>query len=349
MKRIGVIFGGRSGEHEVSLLSAVSVIEAINRDKYQVVAIGITRKGRWKLFRGETAAIADGSWESDAEEIQPSDIKNLADFALPILHGPYGEDGTIQGLFEMLDMPYAGCGVLSSALCMDKVSAKRIFEREGLPTSRYCLVYGEDVSEDIEAVMDMVEREIPYVMFVKPSNMGSSVGISKVRNRSELADALVLAAKYDRRIIVEEGISCREVETGVLGNRNLEVAAVGEIRASLDFYDYTAKYSDDVGTEISVPADLPKETYERIRTLAKRAFMALDCSGFARVDFFVDKDTGEIYINEINTIPGLTKYSMFPTMWKEMGVSFPDLIERIVDLGYERYYAKNNRQTDGRN
>lgn len=343
MERIGVIFGGKSGEHEVSLLSATSVIEAIDREKYDVVMIGITKKGQWKLYGGDVKDLADGSWEETAKDIEASDLKQLADFALPILHGPYGEDGTIQGLFEMLDVPYAGCGVLSSALCMDKVSAKKIFERMGLPTARYKLVYAEDVREDMDSVIKEVEAELPYTLFVKPSNMGSSVGISKVRNREELREALTLAGKYDRRIIIEEGINCREVETGVLGNHKPEVAAVGEIVAKLDFYDYTAKYTDDAGTELSIPAKLPSSTYEEIRGLAKKAYMALDCSGFARIDFFVDKDTGEVYINEINTIPGFTKYSMFPLMWKEAGLSFRELVERIVNLGYERYHAKNNR------
>ncbi len=345
MKRIGVIFGGRSGEHEVSLLSAASVIEAIDRNKYQVVMIGITREGQWKLYLGELSEIPSGAWEETAEDITVSQLKDLADFIFPVLHGPYGEDGTIQGLFEMLDMPYAGCGVLASALCMDKVSAKKIFEEAGLPTSGYKLVYSEDLAEHMEEIIADIEAELPYVMFVKPSNMGSSVGISKVRNADELRQALLLAAKYDRRIIIEEGIDCREVETGVIGNHKPQVAAVGEIVAKLDFYDYTAKYTDDSGTEISIPAQLPKLTYEKIRTLAKEAYRACDCSGFSRIDFFVDKKTGEVYINEINTIPGFTKYSMFQKMWEEMGVGFTELIERIVEFGYERYYAKNNRQT----
>lgn len=343
MERIGVIFGGKSGEHEVSLLSATSVIEAIDRNKYEVVMIGITKKGVWKIFDGDIKAIADGSWENEAKDMEISQLKELCDFALPILHGPYGEDGTIQGLFEMMDIPYAGCGVLASSLCMDKVSAKRMFERAGLPTSRYKLVYGEDIQTDMEDILDEIEEYLPYAMFVKPSNMGSSVGISKVRNRAELREALILAAKYDRRIIIEEGINCREVETGVVGNHRPKVSAVGEIVSSMDFYDYTAKYTDDVGTVLSIPAKLPEGTYEEIRRLAAEAYMTLDCGGFARVDFFVDKETGEVYINEINTIPGFTKYSMFPSMWKEAGVPFRELVERIVNLGYERYHAKNNR------
>ena len=261
----------------------------------------------------------------------------------PVLHGPYGEDGTIQGLFEMLDIPYAGCGVLASALCMDKVSAKKIFEEAGLPTSRYQLVYAEDLDTGMDEIVEKLEDEIPYAMFVKPSNMGSSVGISKAHDRDELKEALLLAAKYDRRIIVEEAVNCREVETGVIGNHTAEVAAVGEITAKKEFYDYKAKYSDDEGTVISVPAQLPKRIYDKIRFLAKEAYRAADCSGFARVDFFVEKNSGEVYINEINTIPGFTRYSMFPMMWEAAGISFTELIERIVDFGYERYSDKNNR------
>lgn len=343
MDRIGVIFGGKSGEHDVSLLSATSVIKEIDRAKHQVVLIGITRDGEWKHFDGPIEMIADGSWESKAKPFAISDLKETIDFALPILHGPFGEDGTIQGLFEMLNLPYGGCGVLASSLCMDKVLAKKTFEQAGLPVSPYVAVDIEDVHEDIEAVCDEIEAHLDYVMFVKPSNMGSSVGISKVRNREELKKALLFAGKYDRRIIVELGINCREVETGVIGNHRPEVAAVGEITASLDFYDYTAKYTDDVGTVISIPAPLPEETYEEIRRLAKKAYKAVDCSGFSRIDFFVDKDNGSIYINEINTIPGFTKYSMFPMMWNEVGVPFQELIERIVDYGYERYHVKNNR------
>lgn len=343
MKKIGVIFGGKSGEHQVSLLSATSVIEAMDKDKYQVIKIGITRDGAWKLFDGQVKDIANGQWESNSKTISPCHIKELVDFALPILHGPFGEDGTIQGLFEMLDMPYAGCGVLASALCMDKAQAKKIFEEAGLPTSKYQLVYGEDIKANLEKVVETIEETVPYTMFVKPCNMGSSVGISKVRNREELIEALTLAMEYDRRIIVEEGINCREVETGVIGNHQAMVAAVGEIVPKKDFYDYTAKYTDDAGTTLSIPADLPEKTYEEIRSFAKKAYVAMDCTGFARVDFFVDKDNGKVYLNEINTIPGFTKYSMFPLLWEEAGVPFGELIERIVGFGDERYNAKDNR------
>ena len=343
MRRIGIIFGGRSGEHEVSLMSAASVISAVDRKKFEVVTIGITRDGQWKLYNGPSQLIPTGEWEKTAEDLEISRLKEIADFMFPVLHGPYGEDGTIQGLFEMLDIPYAGCGVLASALCMDKVSAKKIFEEAGLPTSRYQLVYAEDLANSMDEIIKQLEDEISYAMFVKPSNMGSSVGISKAHDREELKEALLLAARYDRRIIVEEAVNCREVETGVIGNYTAEVAEVGEITAKKEFYDYKAKYSDDQGTVISVPAQLPKRIYDKIRFLAKEAYRAADCSGFARVDFFVEKNSGEVYINEINTIPGFTRYSMFPMMWEAAGISFTELIERIVDFGYERYSDKNNR------
>lgn len=342
MKRIGVFFGGKSGEHEISRMSVVSVMGAIDKEKYEIVKIGITKKGQWRLFEGEDSHIEDGRWEEESKPLNIGNLRQMIDFAFPVLHGPYGEDGTIQGLFEMMDIPYAGCGVLSSSACMDKATTKKLFEEAGIPTSAFHLVYGEDVAEDVEKVADEIEADLSYVMYVKPSNMGSSVGISKVRNREELKEALVLAAKYDRRILVEEGVNCREVETGVIGNRYPEAAAVGEIQATKDFYDYDAKYTDDAGTIICIPADLPKYISEKIREYAKRAYIALDCSGFARVDFFVEKGTGEVFINEINTIPGFTKYSMFPSLWAEAGVPFGELVERIIDYGYERYNAKNN-------
>ena len=343
MDRLGIIFGGKSGEHEVSLLSAKAVIDAFKDSDHDLVLIGITKEGKWKTYEGPTENIADGTWEETAEDFPLHELGEIIDFAFPVLHGPYGEDGTIQGLFEMMDIPYAGCGVLASALCMDKVAAKMIFEREGLPSCGYELVHGEDLKDGMDEVLDRLEKELPYPMFVKPSNMGSSVGISKARTREQLRSGLITAAQYDRRIIVEEGLDCREIETGVVGNYYPEAAAVGEIIQKQDFYDYEAKYSDGAGTELSIPASLPEETYEKIRELAVRAYKIMDCSGFSRVDFFVERNSGKIYLNEINTIPGFTKYSMFPTLWKEAGVKFTELVERIVELGYERYYAKNHR------
>lgn len=342
MDKIGIFFGGKSNEHEISLLSATAVIKAIDKASHQLVMIGITKENEFKLYEGDVEKIADGSWENEAKDFDIGELPDMIDFALPILHGPYGEDGTIQGLFEMMNLPYAGCGVLASSLAMDKVAAKQVFIANNVPTCEYKLVYAEDIRNDVEAAARHCES-LPYPMFVKPANMGSSVGISKVRNVKELEAALELAAGYDRRIIVEKGIIGREVETGVIGNEQPEVARVGEIVAKADFYDYTAKYSDDAGTMILVPAKLPKDMEEKIRVIAKDAYKALDCAGFARVDFLVDKETGAVYVSEINTIPGFTKYSMFPLLWQERGVPFGDLVERIVRFGYERYNAKNNR------
>lgn len=342
MDRIGVFFGGKSNEHEISLLSAAAVLKAIDKNKHQVVSIGITRTGQWKLFEGDPDKVADGSWEKESSPIDIGDVKDMIDFALPILHGAYGEDGRIQGVFEMLDIPYGGSGVTGSALAMDKVAAKQVFVAAGIPTCAFVLVTAEDLVDGLLEEADRCENELSYPMFVKPANAGSSVGISKVRSKEELKKALLVAAGYDRRVIVEEGINCREVETGVIGNDRPEVACVGEIVANADFYDYNAKYSDDAGTRIMVPADIDKETSEFIRSTALDAYRALDCAGFSRVDFMIDKDSGAVYVNEINTIPGFTKYSMFPLLWGEVGVPFGELIERIVGYGYERYNVKDN-------
>jgi len=343
MDRLGIFFGGRSNEHEISLLSAAAVISSIDRTKHELFYFGITRNGVWKHYEGPVEAIADGSWENTAEDVTVDQVRAMIDFAFPVLHGPYGEDGKIQGLFEMLDLPYAGSGVTGSAIAMDKVAAKQIFLSTGIPTCDFALVTSEALAADPEGETERCDRSLPYPMFVKPANMGSSVGISKVRNKAELKAALLLASKYDRRIIVEEGINCREVETGVIGNESPEAACVGEIVAKADFYDYKAKYSDDAGTMILVPADIDDDTRERVRSIAVKAYLALDCAGFARVDFMIDRDTGAVYVNEINTIPGFTKYSMFPMLWGESGLPFGELVERIVDYGYERYNAKNNR------
>ncbi len=342
-KKIAVIFGGRSGEHEISRLSAASVLRAIDREKYEPVQIGINKQGEWFRFDGPISDIEDGSWEKTAQPFNPGDLPKVAEFAFPVLHGPNGEDGTIQGLFEMLRMPYAGCGVLASAACMDKIIAKQMFLQAGLPTCRFILVTAEDFAEDPAAEAERAERELGYPIFVKPANMGSSVGITKAHDRAELLAAMKTAVKYDRRLILEESVNCREVETGVLGNAEVEVACTGEIIPGAEFYDYEAKYSDDAGTTLQVPADIPEETSEKIRAIAEKAYKALDCSGLARCDFFVEKTTGEVFINEINTMPGFTKYSMFPTLFAEVGVPYPEQVERVIELGYERYNAKNNR------
>jgi len=354
-KVIGIVFGGRSGEHEVSLLSAASVIRAIDKTKFDLVYIGIDKEGEWYLLpkvytqnNGEVQEITadlieQGTWCRAAAKIIPGDIKGLIDFALPVMHGPYCEDGKIQGFFEMLDIPYGGCGVLASSLAMDKLVAKDIFKLNGLPVCGHVAVTRADMTGDKEAVLDKIEKELGYPCFVKPANMGSSVGVSKASDRTALEKALTLALEYDRRIIVEEFVNCREVETAIIGNDYPEAAAVGEIIMSAEFYDYEAKYSGDGESRMSIPADIPDELREEIRSLAVKAYSVIDGEGFARVDFFIDRDTGKLYLNEINTIPGFTKFSMFPLLWEEAGVSYAQTIERIIELGYERYNIKNNR------
>lgn len=352
--RLGIIFGGKSGEHEVSLMSAASVIGAVDKEKYEPVLIGITKKGKWLLYDGPAEKIENGQWEEIAENAlkenpkkyeltvlgSTSSLKDRMDIVFPVLHGPFGEDGTIQGLFEMADIPYVGCGVTGSAAAMDKALSKAIFQKEKLPICKYKVVLESDISYDIEGISAETEKELGFPVFVKPANLGSSVGITKAADREQLVFGISEALKYDRKIVIEEFIDCREIETGIIGNGNPQAAAVGEIIPSNDFYDYEAKYFDGGKSKLCVPADIPDETREKIREIAVKAYKALDCCGFARVDFFIDKKSGEIFLNEINTIPGFTRFSMFPLLWKECGVEYPELIERLVEFGFERHESR---------
>lgn len=354
--RIGIIFGGRSGEHEISLMSAMMVLSAIDRQLYDVVKIGITKQGKWLLHEGPDEEIETGRWEETAEQALREDpnkyelvvlgneasLKDRIDFAFPVLHGPQGEDGTIQGLFEFVGIPYAGAGVLGSALAMDKAAAKELFKQTGLDTCPHMLVEREIFNQNPQKLLDQAEKNLPYPIFVKPANMGSSVGMSKAKNRKGLEAGIRLAARYDRRIILEEGIDARELETGILGNHQVQTVPVGEIRTHYEFYDYEAKYDENSGTALYIPADITKEQNEQIREMALKACKALDCQGFARVDFFMEKATGRILINEINTIPGFTKYSMFPLLCKEMGIGYSELIQTIINLGFERFYGRQD-------
>ncbi len=358
MMRLGIIFGGRSGEHEISLMSASSVIKVIDREKYSLVLFGITKQGKWLLYDGPIEKIEDGSWEEYAEQALAENpdryevvilgtgdnsLKNRIDFALPILHGPYGEDGTIQGLFEMIGIPYGGCGVLGAAAAMDKSLAKDIFMKEQLPICRHLNLAREEVEEDLDLVISRIEKYLPYPIFVKPANMGSSVGINKAKNTEELQNAILEATKYDRRLILEEGLDCREVETGVIGNYHASAAVVGEILPSEEFYSYEAKYFDGGKSKICIPASIPDEIAEEIREIALDAYRVLDCCGFARIDFFLEKATNKIYLNEINTIPGFTKFSMFPLLWEAAGVSYSELVEKIIQFGLERFAERRER------
>jgi D-alanine-D-alanine ligase len=345
MIKLGIIFGGRSGEHEVSLMSAASIISALDSKKFQVICIGITKQGEWRHFAGAPKDIESGAWEEKSTPFAIDNLKKEIDFAFPVLHGPYGEDGTIQGLFEMLDIPYAGCGVLASSLAMDKIMAKTIFEANGLPTCKYIAVMSEELGIDDEKLAVKIERKLlnKYPVFVKPANLGSSVGINKAKTREQLINSLYEAAKHDRRLIVEEGIDGREIEAAMLGNSDIKASITGEIVPSAEFYSYTAKYFDGGQTKLIIPVEIDAKIEEEIREMSIKAYASLDCAGFARVDFFLEKTTNKIYINEINTIPGFTKFSMFPLLWGAKGVGYAELIERIIELGYERYNAAHHR------
>jgi len=328
-KRVGVVFGGRSEEHDISCKSAEFVMKALDADKYQPVYIRISK---------------DGGWFECTEDFLIDDLKEKVDFVFPVLHGTYGEDGTIQGLLEMLDIPYAGCGVLASALAMDKALFKDLLRSKGLPTCKSLVFEKTRIREDYETIEKEIDGELGFPCFVKPSNMGSSVGISKVSSKEELKAALRTAAAYDPKVLVEEYIPARELEVAVLGNYIIEASFPGEIIPAGDFYDYDAKYSEtQEPSKLIVPAKLPDTTCTELQQLAVKAFEAIGGQGFGRVDFFQSKEDGQIYINEINTIPGLTEKSMFPLLWQAQGKTPGEIIERIIDLGYERYYSKNCR------
>ena len=345
-KRIGVIFGGRSEEHGVSLKSAAFVIEALDSQKFETTCIGITKEGKWKTFSGSADKLLENSWEQYSKDFSSERLKETVDFALPILHGPYGEDGTIQGLLEMENIPYGGCGVLSSAVAMDKYIFKEILKAKGLPICKFLSFTEEEVVEDVEDVIFKIEENLGLPCFVKPANMGSSVGITKVTEKGQIREALRTAFKFDRRIVIEEFIPCRELEVAILEDGEIKTSVVGEILPAKDFYDYQAKYLlRENPSTLEIPASISQEETNRIKDMAKEAFDAIEGSGFGRVDFFKDKVTGKIYINEINTIPGFTCRSMFPLLWQHEGRKPAEIIERIIDSGYERYYAKNYRET----
>ncbi len=322
--RLGVIYGGKSGEHEVSIMSADSVINAIDTEKYDITRIFISKEGWWTIA---------------GQPLNPWDLRSYIDFALPILHGPNGEDGTVQGLLKLAGMPYGGCDVLGCSVTMDKIVAKKVFAAEGLRQAPYIAFTDADPVED---VIEKACSELRFPMFVKPSNMGSSVGITKAHDRDELKDAIALAAKYDSRLLIEQGIDAREIESAVMGNNVLVCGEVGEIVPGAEFYDYNDKYFDG-NSQLLIPAPITEAQKKEVLDMAKRAYKACGCSGFSRVDFLMDKATGEIYINEINAIPGFTKISMFPRLMMAAGMKYPEIIDRIVELGYERHHAEDHR------
>ncbi|TEU09879.1 MAG: D-alanine--D-alanine ligase [Anaerolineales bacterium] len=362
--RVAVIFGGQSGEHEVSVGSAQGIMKAMDKERDEIVPIGITKAGRWltsgepmKLLQsggpGVSAQVAEA--EPETRELVPRSRRALVpgtretgvpqvDVIFPVLHGPYGEDGTVQGLLELADIPYVGAGVLGSALGMDKIAMKAVFRSHGLPVVEHVAFKRKDWEQDPEAVMELIEKELGYPCFVKPANLGSSVGISKVHQRGELAPALALAARYDRRMLAERAVNAREIEVSVLGNDEPIASLPGEIIPCREFYDYIAKYVDD-RSELIIPADLPPELTRRIQELAVAAFLAVDCAGMARVDFFLDKDTGELYVGELNTIPGFTPISMYPKLWEASGISYSELIDRLIELALERHADNASSET----
>jgi D-alanine-D-alanine ligase len=390
--RVGILFGGRSGEHEVSLLSAASVLNAIDKDKYEVVPIGITKEGRWvtaahaeRLLQGKfedhkhlragdpeatpgAAVLAKGEsvvvppepqrhgsirpFETDASSHsltrRAADRAIDVDVIFPVLHGTFGEDGTIQGLLELADMPYVGAGVLGSAAGMDKDIMKALFRAAGLPIVKHVTLLRSQWEANPKKSQKLVESKLKYAMFVKPANLGSSVGISKAHNRKELGPAIEEAAKFDRKIVIEQGVGgskqkAREIECSVLGNDEPEASLPGEIVPSTEFYDYNAKYLDE-GSQLIIPAKLSKSETKEVQRLAIGAFKAVDCAGLARVDFLMEPKSRKIYLNEINTMPGFTAISMYPKLWAASGVSYSDLIERLIRLGLERYGEKQKNQ-----
>jgi len=371
--RVGLLFGGRSGEHEVSIRSAGAIAQALatgaNKDKYDVLPVHIRKDGGWlmgesarqvllsgKAIAGDDTAAGELPALTSIDQRLPSlawpnaetgtetgaEIGEVSlgsiDIWFPVLHGPNGEDGTIQGLLELLQMPYVGCRVLGSALGMDKLAMKSAFAQAGLPQVKYRGVTRAQIYSNpciFPKVCDELEAEVGYPCFVKPANLGSSVGIAKASTRQELEAALDNAASYDRRVIVEAGVVAREVECSILGNDDPKASALGETQFTTDFYDYAAKYTDG-GAKLLIPAPVPDEVRDRIQSMAITAFKAIDGSGIARVDFFYIEATGEILINEVNTMPGFTATSMYPKMWEASGIEFPDLVDKLIKLGLER-------------
>src|ERR1700686_2653955 len=392
--RVGILFGGRSGEHEVSLLSAASVLNAIDKNKYEVVPIGITKEGRWltaehaeRLLKGNAgegaratqsnlragdpeatpgaAVLATGEsvvvppeptrrdaglapFQTDANLRRASDRAINVDVIFPVLHGTFGEDGTIQGLLELADIAYVGAGVLGSSAGMDKDIMKSLFRAAGLPIVKHVTVLRSQFEREPKKVEKLIESKLKYPLFVKPANLGSSVGISKAHDRKELGPAIAEAAKFDRKIVIEEGVGgkknkAREIECAVLGNDDPKASIAGEIVPCKEFYDSDAKYLVE-GSEPVIPAKLTKSEMKNVQKLAIAAFQAVDCTGLARVDFLMDPKSRKMFVNEINTMPGFTSISMYPKLWAATGVSYPDLIDRLIRLGIDRHEDKKRNQ-----
>jgi D-alanine-D-alanine ligase len=359
--RVAVLFGGQSSEHDVSLRSAETVMGALDPDRYEVVPIGITREGRWLTggdpFAALTAtsplfALGDGSTvepvqdvsEVPAESAVPALFTGGIDVVFPVLHGPMGEDGTVQGLLELTGVPYVGAGVLGSALSMDKAMAKTILAQEGLPQAPWRLITRKEWERDPDACTEWAGEILGWPCFVKPANMGSSVGVVKAHDPSEFPAAMRDACRFDRRILIEKAIDARELEISVLGNDEPIASIVGEVVPAHEFYDFEAKYILE-GSELKIPAPIPDDVAEEIRRIAIEAFRAIDCAGMARVDFFYEDGSGAIFLNEINTIPGFTPISMYPKLWEASGIPYSKLIDRLIELALERHERRSRFST----
>lgn len=357
--RVGIIFGGRSGEHEVSLASAASVLQAIDRRRYEPVLLGITKDGRWLTGGDPLRALAEASGvklalpppsgakapvkiegKREGRDGFPARLARRLHAVFPLVHGPFGEDGTLQGLLELADLPYVGAGVLASAVGMDKAMQKSVFRAAGLPAVEHLVVLGREWEREPEAVLARVATAVGFPCFVKPSNLGSSVGISKVKESRELEPALALAARYDRKLLVERAVSGREIEVAVLGNEAPEASLPGEILPGKEWYDYEAKYTPGLARFV-IPAPLALKLTGELRRLAVAAFHAIDAAGMARVDFFLEGE--RILVNEINTIPGFTETSAYPRLWQATGLPFPSLIDRLIQLALERHHDKHRQ------
>lgn len=353
--RIGVLFGGRSGEHEVSLMSARSVLSVLDPQKYEVFEIGITHEGTWLSGSNVLQAFETGNLDSlyqavflpepnrggqlyavrtqaGRDELEP--VATL-DVIFPVLHGTFGEDGTLQGLLELADIAYIGAGVLGSSVGMDKILFKDVMRANNIPVVESVTVTRGQAQSSMEDVIKTIEASLPYPVFVKPANLGSSVGVTKCRNRSDLYEGILEGSQYDRRVLVERGVNGREIEVSVLGNDDPIASIAGEILPNDDFYTYEAKYIDERST-LLIPAPIDDATMMLAREIAVKAFKAADCAGMARVDFLLDRDTNELFLNEINTIPGFTKISMYPKLWDASGISYPELVQKLIDLAFAR-------------
>jgi len=359
--RVTVLFGGQSSEHEVSRISAQCVLENIDRNRFEIQTIGITKKGEWLKYEGDISLIGSGQWEEAARRqlrerkitgLLSPDIENIptlrtlinsdkdianetVDVVFPVLHGPNGEDGSVQGLLQLADVPYVGCNILASAAGMDKAFSKLVFANAGIPQAEYMVVMRSEIEEKIDDILNKVTEKLGWPCFVKPANAGSSVGVSKVKKPDDLMPALQYAAKYDNKILIEEFINGIEVECAVLGNDDPIASTVGEIIPSNEFYDYNAKYIDGKSATI-IPAHIDPDIMEQVREYAVRAFKALGCSGLSRVDFFVE-GSGRVVLNEINTMPGFTDISMYSKLWEASGIPYAELITRLIKLALESY------------